>query len=105
MTADQFLEWVLWADRCDPDKTPEEHKRQIRGAFVEIMWGEVVDTRGCVIWTRPAQAPLWVLSRYSRGSFSAIASNCSAEKPVNVGISQSKNARLAVAWRTSRRKP
>lgn len=45
VTADQFLEWVLWADRCDPDRTSEDLKRQIHGAFVGIMGAEVVDVR------------------------------------------------------------
>lgn len=45
VTADEFVEWVLWADFNDPDRTPELHKQQLRAMFVKLMGDEVVDAR------------------------------------------------------------
>jgi len=41
VTADEFVEWVLWADRHPGSK----HRQQIRAAFVSIMGAEEVDAR------------------------------------------------------------
>ena len=48
VTADQFVEWVILADRDDPDQDPDKWrpiKDAVRAAFVKHMGGEVVDAR------------------------------------------------------------
>ena len=43
VTAEQFAEWVILADDCNPNLAPSEHKKMIRAAFIECMGSDVVD--------------------------------------------------------------
>lgn len=45
ITADQFVEWVIWADFGSPELTPVQHKQQLRDMFVRLMGADVVDAR------------------------------------------------------------
>lgn len=40
VTADEFVEWVIWADRGNPHLVPVRHKRQLRDMFIKLMGGE-----------------------------------------------------------------
>lgn len=43
VTADQFVEWVIWADLDNPDLAPLRHKRQLRDMFIKLMGSAAVD--------------------------------------------------------------
>lgn len=45
ITADEFVEWVIWADRDNPDLVPLDHKRQLRAMFIKLMGDAEVDAR------------------------------------------------------------
>lgn len=45
VTADEFVEWVIWADWGNPDLAPIQHRRQLRAMFVKLMGDEAVDAR------------------------------------------------------------
>ncbi len=45
VTADEFIEWVIWADRNNPDLVPIQHLRQLRAMFIKFLGGEEVDAQ------------------------------------------------------------
>ena len=45
VTADEFVAWVIWADRDNPDLVPLRRKRRLRDMFIKLMGGTAVDAR------------------------------------------------------------